>query len=408
MSAQDFWHKITGSFGDVNVTDLCLTQSGILSAYIHWDGLYYTTNNGDQWIRTNYQGYDPNAIESINDSIFITGVDDIKVSNDFGMTWYITADFGMYNTFYYDSLDQILYAGSNSIYNGISGIYTTSDFGYDWELLYSFPMIAFNQWIYALCVTKTNHVILTFVIYSWPYSSLWKFYKSSDQGQTWEIIIEGHLIYQIIEDTSLNVYALASNGLMVSEDEGETWITRNIPSSDFIASDYSGRIYIGNNNGLTFSTDKGITWFNIPNSGLQLGINDIVINENNRIYVATDHGVYFGEADSLVVSIKEIEPVETFTLSQNYPNPFNPSTKIKFTIPSVTLRQAQSDNWVTLKVYDILGNEIAILVNEEKQPGTYEVEFNPESSIKYPASGIYFYQLKTGTYIETKKMVLIK
>jgi hypothetical protein len=105
---------------------------------------------------------------------------------------------------------------------------------------------------------------------------------------------------------------------------------------------------------------------------------------------------------------KEIEVdvtgIITFSLSQNFPNPFNPSTKIKFTIPQVTLRQAQSDNWVTLKVYDVLGNEIATLVNEEKQPGMYEVEFNGTG---FP-SGIYFYQLKAGNYIETKKMVLIK
>ncbi len=95
---------------------------------------------------------------------------------------------------------------------------------------------------------------------------------------------------------------------------------------------------------------------------------------------------------------------KTFSLSQNYPNPFNPSTKIKFTIPSVTLRQAQSDNWVTLKVYDVLGNEIATLVNEEKQPGTYEVEFDGATL----PSGIYFYQFKAGQFSETKKMILLK
>jgi hypothetical protein len=62
----------------------------------------------------------------------------------------------------------------------------------------------------------------------------------------------------------------------------------------------------------------------------------------------------------------------------------------------------------TLKVYDVLGNEIATLVNEEKPAGEYEVEFNPASSIRYPATGIYFYQLRSGSFIQTKKMVLIK
>jgi hypothetical protein len=106
-----------------------------------------------------------------------------------------------------------------------------------------------------------------------------------------------------------------------------------------------------------------------------------------------------------------------FSLLQNFPNPFNPVTKIKYKIPSATLRRAQSDNWVTLKVYDVLGNEIVTLVNEEKQPGTYEVEFNSHSGEgRNLTSGIYFYQLRIGGpeinsgqgFIVTKKMVLLK
>ena len=107
-----------------------------------------------------------------------------------------------------------------------------------------------------------------------------------------------------------------------------------------------------------------------------------------------------------VVSVEdEVNPSYRFTLEQNYPNPFNPTTKIKFEIPG----QARNDiTLVTLKVYDILGNEIATLVNEEKSPGTYEVEFNTSSIKHHPSSGIYFYQLKAGKFIQTKKMVYLK
>jgi hypothetical protein len=90
----------------------------------------------------------------------------------------------------------------------------------------------------------------------------------------------------------------------------------------------------------------------------------------------------------------------SFTLYQNYPNPFNPSTRIQYAISS---RQ-----FVQLKVYDILGNEITTLVNEEKPAGNYVVEFKPESSIKQSTSGVYFYQLKAGDYIQTKKMIYLK
>jgi len=98
-----------------------------------------------------------------------------------------------------------------------------------------------------------------------------------------------------------------------------------------------------------------------------------------------------------------------FVLYQNYPNPFNPSTKIKYSIPSVTLRQAQSDNWVTLKVYDILGNEVATLVNEYKPAGNYEVDFNSHSDKgQNLSSGVYFYRLQAGSFVETKKMILLR
>jgi hypothetical protein len=101
----------------------------------------------------------------------------------------------------------------------------------------------------------------------------------------------------------------------------------------------------------------------------------------------------------------DTEIITEYRLEQNYPNPFNPSTKIRFTIPSNVKRETSN---VTLKVYDVLGNEVATLVNDELSAGEYEVEFNSLSSIWNPASGIYFYQLKAENYIETKKMLVLK
>jgi hypothetical protein len=95
--------------------------------------------------------------------------------------------------------------------------------------------------------------------------------------------------------------------------------------------------------------------------------------------------------------------VKDFKLFQNYPNPFNPTTKIKFIIPFVeTYRDASLPT--TLKVYDVLGDEVAALVNEEKSAGSFEIEYN---ATELPG-GVYFYQLKAGDFIETKKMVLIR
>jgi len=101
----------------------------------------------------------------------------------------------------------------------------------------------------------------------------------------------------------------------------------------------------------------------------------------------------------------EIGSPDEFNLSQNYPNPFNPRTKIKYSISSVGARERVS---VQLIVYDVLGNEVATLVNEELSAGEYEVEFNSSAIEHDPSSGIYFYQLKAGSFIQTKKMVLLK
>ena len=94
-----------------------------------------------------------------------------------------------------------------------------------------------------------------------------------------------------------------------------------------------------------------------------------------------------------------------FLLFQNYPNPFNPSTKIKFTISQSPLLGGDGRGGVvTLKVYEILGNQVATLVNKELPAGEYEVEFNAKNL----SSGMYFYSLRTGSFTQTKKMLLLK
>ena len=97
------------------------------------------------------------------------------------------------------------------------------------------------------------------------------------------------------------------------------------------------------------------------------------------------------------VGVEDEDQIPTqYSLSQNYPNPFNPSTTIHFSVPS--------SEFVTLKVFDVLGNEVATLVNEEKLAGTYEINFNADGL----SSGIYFYKLHAGSFVETKKMILIR
>jgi len=123
--------------------------------------------------------------------------------------------------------------------------------------------------------------------------------------------------------------------------------------------------------------------------------------------------------EELISDVKDEYPnvASSFMLAQNYPNPFNPTTTIRFTIPAVERfaeslknneRIGNSLYNVQLKVYDVLGNEVAVLVNEEKTAGSYETDFEGDGF----TSGIYFYQLSAaggaGNFIETKKMILMK
>ena len=148
---------------------------------------------------------------------------------------------------------------------------------------------------------------------------------------------------------------------------------------------------------------------------------DYTDDNGNNIYI---YGSIVGIFFSTITDVEYEELISNeFILHQNYPNPFNPSTIIKYTIPSrdVMLNSFQhlknseipnnpsadgrDDNQnIKLIIYDVLGRKIKTLVNENQQPGNYEVSFNASAL----PSGIYYYQLKTGSFVETKKMMLLK
>ena len=123
--------------------------------------------------------------------------------------------------------------------------------------------------------------------------------------------------------------------------------------------------------------------------------NFIGITKNSSTKITSG---YFAGYSSIITNIddnKESIP-KKFELSQNYPNPFNPATTIKYSIPKTS--------FVKLKIYDILGREVATLVNEEKTAGNFEVSFNAANL----SSGVYFYRIQAGSFVATKKLLLLK
>jgi hypothetical protein len=126
------------------------------------------------------------------------------------------------------------------------------------------------------------------------------------------------------------------------------------------------------------------------------------INTFQTYYAAADKSPELINSLQLIVSTTGTEDefssvIDSYTLYDTYPNPFNPSTTMRYQIPKA--------GFVTLMVYDLLGNEVARLVNEEKPAGSYEVKFSTKDEL---TSGVYFYRLQAGGNIETKKMLLMK
>jgi ligand-binding sensor domain-containing protein len=171
-----------------------------------------------------------------------------------------------------------------------------------------------------------------------------------------------------------------------------------------------GKLWFANF-GSTSTSTYGLCWFDGTNFGIfpqqQTGglphaqIYDLEVKNIQNGYElwisCASRGVAVLKVITSVTNQEETKSLPTdFVLNQNFPNPFNPTTTISFSIPSF--------GFTSLKVYDILGNEVATLLNEEKPTGNYSVTFNAYSL----SSGTYFYRLSAGSFSETKKMILIK
>jgi len=219
------------------------------------------------------------------------------------------------------------------------------------------------------------------------------------------------------------IILITDNGLILkSIDNGNTWHEKykssgkNFKSISFI-DDKKG--WTVGNYGIIISTlDGGETWVE-EISPTSLDLNK-VYNYEKFLWIIGQNGAILQRDISNLVSVEIPNKTvpKSIILSQNYPNPFNPTTTINYSIPnsSVILSEAknlkdfsseapQNDNVnVVLRVFDILGREVATLVNQNQKPGYYKLEFDASKL----TSGVYFYQLNAGDFIESKKMLLLK
>lgn len=192
-------------------------------------------------------------------------------------------------------------------------------------------------------------------------------------------------------------------------DSGSNWVTTffNDPlwSIDFPISNASQVGYAVGDLGVILKTyDAGISW-QPQQSGTAFKLNKVYFSDFETGYVVGESGVMLrtttgGEP---VTKMRSTDlRVNEFNLKQNYPNPFNPITSIRYKIPF--MRGNKRNDPVALRVYDLLGNEIATLVNENKPAGEYEIGFNASQL----ASGVYLYRLSTGSFTQTRRMIVLK
>jgi len=255
----------------------------------------------------------------------------------------------------------VIYAGTDD-----SHVWVTTDFGSSWnDISGALP----TRWVTRVIVDPVdeNIIYVTFSGLKWrdPQPHV---FRSSNMGATWSDISSN------LPDAPVNAFAVDNNDQSV--------------------------LYLGNDVGMYVSFNTGESW-EFFGEGLPIvTVGDIKIHPTANFLVAGTHGRSMYKIDlDMVTGVEKDNETTTpnsFVLEQNYPNPFNPSTTIQYKVGS--------QQFVVLKVYDVIGKEIVTLVNEEKPAGTYEINFNASTF----TSGVYFYTLDAGEFIETKKMILLK
>jgi hypothetical protein len=203
--------------------------------------------------------------------------------------------------------------------------------------------------------------------------------------------------------TNTNLFAgTFGGGAFLSTNNGTSWtavntgLTSNVVKSLAVS---DTNLFAGTLGGGVFlSTNKGTTWAAVNAGMTYTDINSVAVL-NTNVYAGTlARGVWRRPLAEMITSVEmlSVDAPTDFSLSQNYPNPFNPATAIQFSLPS--------KSFVSLKVFDVTGRELAILVSEELPAGTYLQRWNAACL----ASGAYFYRLQAGSFNETKRLVLLR
>ena len=343
-----------------------------------------SSDNGLNWVYSDYDFLPTSfAINQINGYIYATDgsamdfpAEGIYRSTNNGEDW----EFIKINNFSWGAY--VYVSGTGDIYaHSAYGIFKSSNNGSDW-ILFS------NSGYYNLAVNNINY------IYGKRNGGL---FRSTNNGQSWENILPlSNINGAVYPAVNGDLYSGGNGTLFKSTNNGDNWTQENItgPVSSIIENQ-SGRIFVSiYGSGIFYN--EGDSWTNINHNLDNVNVNTLCFNSAGQLLAGTTTGVYRTNASVIGISnFNQINPSQ-ISLCQNYPNPFNPVTYLEFGISNL--------EFISLIVYDVLGNEVAVLVNEKKEPGNYKVEFDGSNL----ASGIYYYKLSASEFSETKKMMLLK
>lgn len=409
ISFSETWiQQTSGTISNLN----CVYFLNNTTGFIGGDGVILkTTNGGINWININNQNtFSTFSIQFVNNSTGFAGTNNkiLKTSNS-GLFWDTTIFGGGRNLFFLNS--NIGYSNKN---NDPFSVWKSTNSGTSWDSISQINTTNTVNNIYFVDV-NTGFASGTYFVNMFAglyYADIW---KTTNSGINWVVSFTSTMstyfitVKKVIFINSQTGYAVGSMGsppssyLFKTSNSGVNWNT--IPISNQMLS----LKFIGNETGwfcgwdgkILYTLNGGSTILQqVSNTNAKL--NDVYMIDNLTGFITGDNGVILKTTNGGITGLNPLSNYipNNYSLSQNFPNPFNPSTQISFDIPK--------SSFVNLVVYDALGREIEQLVNEELNPGSYKYDWSAEGgAISYP-SGIYFYKLQAGEFVQTKKMVLIK
>jgi photosystem II stability/assembly factor-like uncharacterized protein len=388
------WVQLNSSFGK-RITGLHVEGNTIIAS-TDSNGVFYSDNGGQSWTQRNSGITNLRTLSLIKrNNLLAVGTYGAGVftSTNNGSSWSVSTT-GMTLPYIYSLLitspNNYILAGS-----GGNGGFISTNNGTNWSLSLGTTSIVncYHQTPAGYLLSGAGPAI----------------HKSTNEGVSWTQLVSGNTTMKDIvtvpkSPSGFNIFVGSLDGIFISTNEGVNWSTinsgldyRNINSlaasgTNVFAGSYGGGVYL--------STNNGTNWTKINTGLTNLFVQKLFI-DGSYIYAGTENGVIWRrELSQVITSVEnEDEVLKNFYLEQNYPNPFNPSTVIRYQLPV--------NGVVSLKVYDVLGNEIATLVDEYKEAGRYELEFNVGQTISL-STGVYIYRLTSGNFTASRKMLLMK